>query len=116
MQYMVAMESDAELAAWQTQLRKGAIELAILAVLGRGEGYGLTILERVNKGGALVSEGALYPLLTRLEKAGKLASRWDAGEGGNPRKYYRLTSEGEVLLGEMRQMWRSFRTIMDVLV
>jgi PadR family transcriptional regulator PadR len=105
-----------DLASWQSQLRKGATELAVLSVLGRGEAYGLEILDRTNKAGELVSDGALYPLLTRLEKAGKLASRWQTGEGGNPRKYYSLTAEGEALLGEMRQMWRGFRAMMDMLV
>ncbi len=105
-----------DLNSWQSQLRKGATELAVLSVLGKGEAYGLEILDRANKAGEMVSDGALYPLLTRLEKAGKIASRWEAGEGGNPRKYYRLTDEGEALLVEMRMLWRGFRAMMDILV
>ncbi len=107
------MEPNADLNSWQSQLRKGAIELAILAVLGRGEAYGLEILDRANKAGELIADGALYPLLTRLEKAGKLAARWEAGEGGNPRKYYRLTADGAATLDEMRRLWGGFRAMMD---
>jgi PadR family transcriptional regulator PadR len=105
-----------DLNSWQSQLRKGAAELVVLSVLAKGEAYGLQILDRANQVGEVVSDGALYPLLTRLEKAGKIAGRWDTAEGSNPRKYYRLTDEGEAMLGEMRQLWRGFRQMMDILV
>jgi PadR family transcriptional regulator, regulatory protein PadR len=102
--------------SWQSQLRKGASELVVLATLSSGEAYGLEILDRANTAGEMVSDGALYPLLTRLEKAGKIIARWDTEQGGNPRKYYCLTPEGEAMLGEMRLMWRGFRSMMDHLV
>lgn len=105
-----------ELDNWKSQLRKGAVELVVLSTLAKGEAYGLQILDRANKVGELVSDGALYPLLTRLEKAGKIAARWDTEQGANPRKYYRLTPEGEAMLGEMRTLWRGFRSMMDILV
>jgi PadR family transcriptional regulator, regulatory protein PadR len=105
-----------DLNPWQSQLRKGAAELVVLAVLARGEAYGLQILDRANAQGEVVSDGALYPLLTRLEKAGKIAARWDTEQGPNPRKYYRLTPEGEAMLGEMRRLWGGFREMMDNLV
>jgi len=105
-----------DLNSWQSQLRKGAAELVVLAVLAKGEAYGLQILDRANQAGEIVSDGALYPLLTRLEKAGKIAARWDMVEGTNPRKYYRLTPEGEAMLGEMRRLWGGFRGMMDALV
>jgi len=105
-----------DMTSWQAQLRKGAAELVVLATLAREEAYGLQILDRANKAGEIVSDGALYPLLTRLEKAGKIVGRWDTAEGSNPRKYYRLTPEGEAMLGEMRTMWRGFRAMMDALV
>ena len=107
-------EPHPEIASWQSQLRKGATELVVLGVLARGEAYGLEILDRANAVGELVSDGALYPLLTRLEKAGRVAARWDMVGGVNPRKYYRITSEGEALVQEMRQGWRTFRSMMDL--
>jgi PadR family transcriptional regulator PadR len=106
-----------DLGSWQTQLRKGAAELVVLALLGRGERYGLQILEGTSATGDLVSEGALYPLLTRLEREGKLASRWSIGEGvSHPRKYYRLTEAGERLLAEMRPVWSRFHASVSAIV
>jgi DNA-binding PadR family transcriptional regulator len=48
----------------------------------------------------VLSDGTLYPLLTRLEREGKLEARWAMADGAKvPRKYYRLTGEGEALIG-----------------
>ena len=102
---------------WQTQLRKGAAELVILAILGQGERYGVEILEQTSLAGGVVSEGSLYPLLNRLERDGKLKARWAIDEGvSHPRKYYRLTAEGERLLGEMRAVWSDFRKTISSIV
>ena len=104
-------------AGWQAQLRKGAAELVVLSILGRGERYGLQILEETGQAGGVVSDGSLYPLLNRLERDGKLAARWSLDEGvSHPRKYYRLTPDGERLLGEMRRMWAEFRTTISSIV
>ncbi|MDQ1158613.1 PadR family transcriptional regulator PadR [Sphingomonas sp. SORGH_AS 950] len=106
-----------DMASWQSQLRKGAAELVLLTVLSRGEAYGLEILARIRSAGELVSEGSLYPLLNRLEKAGRIIGRWDLpAEGGNPRKYYRLTDEGAALAEAMRAAWIDFRTTITTLV
>ncbi len=103
--------------SWQSQLRKGAAELVVLAVLQRERAYGLQLLAAVNASGELVTEGALYPLLARLEKAGRIAAEWVLPEGaGNPRKYYVLTDEGRQLLGLMRARWTMFRQTIDTLV
>jgi len=103
--------------SWQTQLRKGAAELVILAILGRGERYGLQILEETAAAGGVVTDGALYPLLNRLEREGKLAARWSLDEGvRHPRKYYRLTPAGERLLARMRQLWAEFRKTITSIV
>ena len=104
-------------ANWQAQLRKGAAELVILAILGKGERYGVEILEQTSLAGGVVSEGSLYPLLNRLERDGKLNARWSIDEGvSHPRKYYRLTEDGERLLGEMRTVWADFRKTISSIV
>ncbi len=105
-----------DVAAWQAQLRKGAAELAVLALVRPGECYGSQILERVNAGGQLVTEGALYPLLSRLEREGRLASRWTVEEAAAPRKYYRLTPQGRSDLQSMSEAWTTFKTAMSQLV
>lgn len=102
--------------SWQAQLRKGAAELVVLASLRAGERYGVQILAAVNRAGGIVTEGALYPLLSRLEKEGKVASRWETADGPHPRKYYALTETGRGLLGEMTQAWVQFRVAMTGVV
>lgn len=106
-----------ETSGWQSQLRKGASELVVLAVLAEGERYGLQVLEAANGPGGLIAEGALYPLLNRLEREGKIIARWSLDDGAShPRKYYRLSSDGERLLQEMRAIWVEFRTNMERMV
>ena len=106
-----------DVTAWESQLRKGAAELVVLAALGRGRAYGLQILQSVNAQGALVTEGGLYPLLNRLEKAGRIAAEWVMpDDAGNPRKYYSLTDDGRATMTAMTVRWVAFRTTMATLV
>lgn len=105
-----------DIAPWLAQLRKGAAELVVLAIVGRSECYGLQILQSANEAGDIVSDGALYPLLNRLEKDGKLSSRWVTDDGSHPRKYYRLTKEGAATLTAMKGAWIDFRTAMSGVV
>ena len=105
-----------DVASWQIQLRKGAAELVVLAVLRHVERYGADVLEQVNRAGGIVTDGALYPLLSRLEKEGKLLSRWSLEDGPHPRKYYSLTKEGTALLDAMTETWISFRSAMTSIV
>jgi PadR family transcriptional regulator PadR len=106
-----------DIAQWSAQLRKGAAELVVLSIMAEGEDrYGLQILEKANGGGDIVSEGALYPLLSRLEKDGKLASRWVVDDGPHPRKFYRLTRQGAAALPAMTAAWIKFRTAMSGIV
>jgi PadR family transcriptional regulator PadR len=102
----------ADLDAWRSQLAKGATELAVLAVLDRRERYGLEILEVLAGGEGLgISEGSIYPLLNRLQREGKLRSRWTEEEGSShPRKYYGLSEEGSRLLEAMKEEWHRFST------
>lgn len=94
---------------WQAQLRKGAAELVVLSLLVGGERYGLEILEQAGGSGGVLSDGTLYPLLTRLEREGKVEARWVMVEEAKiPRKYYRLSAAGEALVGEMQRLWHEF--------
>jgi PadR family transcriptional regulator PadR len=95
--------------SWQTQLRKGAAELVVLSLLRDGERYGLDILDSAGGIGGVLSDGTLYPLLTRLEREGKVEARWVMPETAKiPRKYYRLTGAGVQLVGEMQRVWYEF--------
>jgi PadR family transcriptional regulator PadR len=102
---------------WKVQLRKGCLELAILATLWGGKLYGLEILRRLESDSALiVSEGTVYPLLSRLKALGLLQSEWVESEGGHPRKYYALTSAGKQRALEMAATWSRFSGSMSRLL
>jgi PadR family transcriptional regulator PadR len=104
-----------DISAWQSQLRKGAAELVVLASLRDGERYGVQILDTIGGVGGIVSEGSLYPLLNRLEREGKLVARWslDDPAAAHPRKYYRLSHDGTALLAAMRPAWAEFKAAMS---
>jgi PadR family transcriptional regulator PadR len=102
---------------WEVQLRKGALELAILASLWPGPLYGLEILRRLAGGSRLeVPEGTVYPLLSRLKAEGWLDSEWVEAEAGHPRKYYRLTRAGRRHLLQMARSWSRFAASLDGLL
>jgi PadR family transcriptional regulator PadR len=102
---------------WEIQLRKGGLELAILASLWSGALYGLEILRRLADGsGLVVPEGTVYPLLNRLKAEGWVEAEWVEGEAGHPRKYYRLTPAGRRHLQRMARSWSSFTESLDRLL
>lgn len=102
---------------WEIQLRKGSLELAILACLWPGRLYGLEILRRLADGSSLVvTEGTVYPLLSRLRAEGWVESEWVEAEAGHPRKYYRLTSGGRRHVRGMARSWSTFAASLDQLL
>jgi PadR family transcriptional regulator PadR len=102
---------------WEVQVRKGCLELAILAVLWSGRLYGLEILRRLAAGSALiVPEGTVYPLLNRLKAEGLLASEWVEADAGHPRKYYKLTAGGRRRAVQMAEFWFTFSANLDSLL
>ena len=102
---------------WEVQVRKGCLELAILAVLWSGRLYGLEILRRLAESSALiVPEGTVYPLLNRLKAEGLLASEWVEADAGHPRKYYQLTASGRRRAVQMAEFWSTFSANLDGLL
>jgi PadR family transcriptional regulator len=102
---------------WEVQMRKGCLELAILASLWSGRLYGLEILRRLAEDSALiVPEGTVYPLLSRLKSEGLLESEWVEADAGHPRKYYRLTAGGRRRALHMARFWSSFSANLDNLL
>ena len=96
------------MARWETQLRKGLAELAILAVIGRGETYGYRIVEELERlEGLELTESTVYPVLTRLNRDGLLAVRTEQSPSGPTRRYYRLTAEGQRHLRQLAESWRT---------
>lgn len=102
---------------WEVQLRKGCLELAILAALWDQKLYGLEILRRLESDSELiVSEGTVYPLLSRLKALQLVRSEWVESDAGHPRKYYALTAAGKQRVREMAGMWARFSTSMSKLL
>ena len=102
---------------WEIQLRKGCLELAILATLWDGKLYGLEILKRLESDSDLViSEGTVYPLLSRLKAMELVRSEWVESDAGHPRKYYALTPAGRQRGREMAAMWTRFSSSIDRLL
>ncbi|MEO1255218.1 MAG: PadR family transcriptional regulator [Bacteroidota bacterium] len=89
----------------QVQMRKGILEFCILHIISRGEVYASDMLEELTSAKIMVVEGTLYPLLTRLRKAGLVDYKWVESKSGPPRKYYKLTEEGASFLGSLDQTW-----------
>jgi PadR family transcriptional regulator PadR len=95
----------------ERELKRGSLELIVLHLLAGGEAYGYEIVSRLTAetNGALgVTDGTLYPVLYRLERAGFVAVRWDTPERGVPRKYYRLTAAGREELARLTHEWTTF--------
>src|SRR5205085_5563915 len=89
----------------QIQLKKGALEMCVLALLARGESYAYeiasTLATRVGMG-----EGTIYPLMRRMQDDGLVDTRLEESSSGPPRKYYRLTSMGRATRPAQKREWR----------
>ena len=96
---------------WTTELKKGTVQLGILALLAEGRRYGFELIQELKgrTGGYLdLKEGTLYPALHRMEKQGLLVSQWVIQDaGGSPRKYYSITEDGVRSLDDARGQWTS---------
>jgi PadR family transcriptional regulator PadR len=80
---------------WEAQIRKGWLEVAILATLWRGRLYGLEIIRELESSSDLVvAEGTIYPVLARLRNDGLVEAEWVEGDSGHPRRYYKLSAAG----------------------
>jgi len=91
----------------KTQLKKGALEMCVLAVLARGDSYAYEIVHTLAHSMAM-SEGTIYPLMRRLQ-AEKWVSTYQVESASGPsRKYYCLTEHGRESLMQMQQEWAEF--------
>ncbi|MGD9128451.1 MAG: PadR family transcriptional regulator [Planctomycetia bacterium] len=91
---------------WTTQLRKGLLELCMVNLLAEDEIYGYDLVKRLSSiPGLMVSEGTVYPLLSRMRKSGMVESRLVESESGPARRYYALSQQGKASLALMNQHW-----------
>ncbi len=98
----------------RSQLLRGVLDLCLLAVIGEGPAYGYEMTKRLRaRGMPIVGEGSIYPLLGRLERDGLVATRREASNGGPPRKYYSLSSDGKQSLETGVAEWMTARDAID---
>ncbi len=89
---------------WTVQVRKGLLEFCILNALADEECYGYELVKTlVAIPGLGVTEGTLYPLLSRLRVQGLIGARLEESNEGPARKYYALTKEGRKIMGAMNE-------------
>ena len=101
---------------WTTQLRKGLLELGILNSLRGRSLYGYDIVKRLRGiEGLVISEGTIYPLLSRLRREGLVRTTIAESTAGPPRKYYQLTPEGEQMRATMARSWQAIVEGVDFL-
>jgi PadR family transcriptional regulator, regulatory protein PadR len=87
---------------WTVQVRKGVLELCILNALAEKERYGYELVKTlVAIPGLGVTEGTLYPLLSRLRVQGYVSTRLEESSEGPARKYYALSKEGRKVMKAM---------------
>ena len=102
---------------WEAQMRKGCLEMAVLASLWHGRLYGLEILRVLERDSHLMlSEGTIYPILNRLRVEGLVQSQWVEAEAGHPRKYYELTQNGRDRATHMAETWTKFSAGLGFLI
>jgi PadR family transcriptional regulator, regulatory protein PadR len=90
----------------QAQMRKGVLEMCILALADQQEMYPSELLLRLKQADLLVVEGTIYPLLNRMKDAGYLEYEWRESSSGPPRKYYRITESGRLKRHSLQEAWQ----------
>ena len=93
----------------QVQLRKGVLDMCVLAMLARGDGYAYDIASRLAE---LIGmgEGTIYPLMRRMQADGLVRTYLAESSSGPPRKYYQLTRAGHTALAAQKAEWSGFVT------
>lgn len=102
---------DATLEGLRGELRRGSVILAVLGAL-REERYGYTLRRALAEQGLEIEEGALYPMLRRLEAQGLLTSEWRE-DAKRKKRFYRLSKDGAAALERLLAEWRGLNAAVD---
>lgn len=97
----------------RASMRRGIIEVCLLAILSHGEGYTGDLVNVLKEKGILVIEGTVYPVLSRLRKQGYLQYRWEESTQGPPRKYFYLSDSGRDYYNQLREIWTNFSSVVE---
>jgi PadR family transcriptional regulator PadR len=100
-----------------TQLLKGVLDMAVLAVVQKEDGYGYDVVRRLRDSGLEgVGDASVYGTLRRLYAAGALSSYVVPSDDGPHRKYYAINPEGRALLARQHETWSQFSRVVTELV
>lgn len=88
------------------QFKKGVLELCVLSLLNHDEMYGYELTSRLSEA-ISISDGTIYPLLRRLKKEGYVTTYLSESNEGPPRKYYKLTEQGEDYKDNLIYEWKT---------
>jgi PadR family transcriptional regulator PadR len=94
------------------QLRKGVLDMCVLALLARSDGYAYDIASRLADDIGM-GEGTIYPLMRRMQADGLVKTYLEESSSGPPRKYYQLTKAGHSALAAQKSEWTSFASAVD---
>lgn len=114
----MSKKTQEELERWSKEVKRGAVTLAILALLSKKRAYGYETVKILDEKMSFLAleQGTVYPLLRRLEKRELLKSEWDYMDPTKPKKYYTITKEGLMALGAMAKDWsRLSREMREIL-
>lgn len=97
-----------------SQLLKGVLDVAVLAVIAEADGYGYDVVRRLRGGGLEeVGDASVYGTLRRLYQNGSLTSYVVPSDEGPHRKYYAINDAGRGLLEQSVKTWRTFTDAID---
>lgn len=100
-----------------TQLLKGVLDAAVLAVVEQADGYGYDVVRRLRAAGLdEVGDASVYGTLRRLYSAGVLTSYVVPSDEGPHRKYYGINPQGRAMLAVQRKEWNEFAGAMTALL
>ncbi len=97
------------------QIKKGLLDICVLAVIERNDSYGYQIIRDVSSSCVEISESTLYPILKRLE-AGSCLTTYSVVHNGRLRKYYRITPIGREKIRGFFEEWEEMKQIHDFIL
>lgn len=95
------------------QLKRGLLEICVLAVLNRSDSYGYKIVQDL-KEHVTISESTLYPILRRLEASGAL-TEYSVAHNGRLRKFYRITENGKKQISDFLKNWTEVEKMYEII-
>ena len=101
--------------AIEIQLKKGALELCVLALLSQHDSYAYEIASQLSDSIGM-GEGTIYPLMRRLQMDRLVETYLVESPAGPSRKYYRLTTAGKASFASQKSAWSSFSGAVETIL